>query len=230
MMDTRNKTGSFFFRKEYGELEHPEQSAWSVIWRVVKENWVRMIGLNVLYVLCCLPVVTIPAATAAMHRVLLNWVRDRHQSLWSAFFTEFRDHFLAKTGVGLLLLLVPVSLPLYPLMLQSRGGAVAVFVLTAILYFCVSSYFYPLVVLLDVPVWSNLKNAFAMAVAERQTTLLMLLTAGVIDALLFLLTAYAAPLFVLFLFAFNSLLCCAFFHAPFRKYFETQPDGASKEV
>ena len=25
MMDTRNKTGSLFFRKEYGEPEHPEQ-------------------------------------------------------------------------------------------------------------------------------------------------------------------------------------------------------------
>ena len=191
-----NGLNRFFFRAEYNELESPEQSSWAIMLRVVKENWVQMVGMNLLFVLCCLPVITIPAATAALHRAF----------------------------VGLLLLLAPVSLASYAWMLQKPSVAVGIFAAASLIVFCITSYFYPLLVLLDVPVLKNLKNACCMAALEWRTTLLMLLTAGVLDVLLAVLTAYALPLFVFFLCAFQVLLCCCFFHAPFHKYFENDPE------
>lgn len=107
-------------------------------------------------------------------------------------------------------------------MLGSKGGFVAVFVICMILYFCITRYFYPLVVLMDVSLWSNFKNACIMAVLEWRTTLRMLATAGVLDLTLFVLTNYAAPLFIIFLCVFNTLVCCAFFNAAFAKYFEKE--------
>lgn len=71
-----NGLNRFFFRAEYNELESPEQSSWAIMLRVVKENWVQMVGMNLLFVLCCLPVITIPAATAALHRVMLDGCAD----------------------------------------------------------------------------------------------------------------------------------------------------------
>ena len=210
----------FFFRAEYGEHTHPEQSAWAVLWRVMKENWVQMVGMNLLFLLCCVPVITIPAAAAGLHRVMLDRIRGRWERPLTAFFEEFRTAFCSRAAVGLLLLLAPVSLASYAWMLQKPSVAVGIFSAAALVVFCITSYFYPLLVLLDVPVLKNLKNACCMAVLEWRTTLAMLLTAGVLDVLLAVLTAYALPLFAFFLCAFQVLLCCCFFQAPFHKYFE----------
>lgn len=215
-----NGLNHFFFRAEYEEHKHPEQSAWAVLWRVMKENWVQMIGLNLLFVLCCVPVVTVPAATAGLHRVMLGHIRGHWQRPVQAFFAEFRTAFCSRTAVGLLLLLAPVSLASYAWMLQKPSVAAGVFAAASLIVFCITSYFYPLLVLLDVSVLKNLKNACCMAALEWRTTLAMLLTAGVLDILLAVLTAYALPLFVFFLCAFQVLLCCCFFQAPFHKYFE----------
>ena len=112
-----NGLNRFFFRAEYNELESPEQSSWAIMLRVVKENWVQMVGMNLLFVLCCLPVITIPAATAALHRVMLDRVRGRWERPLTAFFAEFRTSFFTRAFVGLLLLLAPVSLASYAWML-----------------------------------------------------------------------------------------------------------------
>ena len=43
-------------------------SGWESVRLVLSQYWVRLIGLNLLYLLCCLPVITIPAATCGLHR------------------------------------------------------------------------------------------------------------------------------------------------------------------
>ena len=211
-----------FFIKSRKEDEAARYTGWELVSTVTSQFWVRMIGLNLLYLLCCLPVVTIPASTCAMTRVVLNLVREKGTDIVAPFFAEFRHDFWKRTGFGLLLLIAPLSLSAYPLMLGSKGGFVAVFVICMILYFCITRYFYPLVVLMDVPLWSNFKNACIMSVLEWRTTLRMLATAGVLDLTLFVLTSYAAPLFIIFLCVFNTLVCCAFFNAAFAKYFEKE--------
>ena len=215
-----NGLNHFFFRAEYEEHENPERSSWAVMLRVVKENWVQMVGMNLLFVLCCVPVITIPAATVGLHRVMLDRVRGRWERPLTAFFAEFRTAFFSRAAIGLLLLLAPVSLASYAWMLRKPSVAVGIFAASALLVFCITSYFYPLLVLLDVPALKNLKNACCMAALEWRTTLAMLLTVGVLDVLLAVLTAYALPLFVFFLCAFQVLVCCCFFQAPFHKYFE----------
>lgn len=195
---------------------------WERVGYVLKQHWVKLIGLNLLYLLCCLPVVTIPGATCAMHRVILNLVRENsYESMLPAFFREFRVNFWKRTLFGLLLIVAPVSLSWYPAALGMEGGSAAVLVLGAVLYFCISKYFYPLLVLLDVSVWENFKNACIMAVVEWRTTLQLLGTAGLIDLMLLLFTYQAVPLYIIILCAFNCLLGCAFVNQPFQKYFET---------
>ena len=91
-------------------------SGWESVRLVLSQYWVRLIGLNLLYLLCCLPVITIPAATCALHRVILNMVREtRYEGVFHGFFAEFRTHFLKRTVFGLLLLLAPASIACYPI-------------------------------------------------------------------------------------------------------------------
>jgi len=60
---------------------------------VLRQFWAEMIGVNVLFILCCLPLVTIPAAWCGLHRVILNRVRARHEPVLSSFFKVIYDRF-----------------------------------------------------------------------------------------------------------------------------------------
>lgn len=194
---------------------------WERVGYVLSQHWVKLIGLNLLYLVCCLPVITIPAATCGMHRVILNLVRETsYEDMLPAFFREFKVNFWKRMSFGLVFLVAPLSLSWYPLAMGMEGGVVAVFVLSMVLYFCISKYFYPLLVLLDVSVWENFKNACIMAIVEWRTTVQLLITAGLIDLLLFLFTYQAVPLYIIFLCSFNCLLGCSFVNHPFEKYFE----------
>ena len=164
-------------------------SGWESVRLVLSQYWVRLIGLNLLYLLCCLPVITIPAATCGLHRVILNMVREtRYEGVFHGFFAEFRTHFLKRTVFGLLLLLAPASIACYPIIFGMEGSAVVITTtISVLLYFCITKYFYPLLVLLDVDIWANFKNACIMAVVEWRTTLQLLITAGLLDLMLLLL-------------------------------------------
>ena len=209
-----------WFRRREPEAKAVKNYGWERVWLVLKENWLKLIGLNLLYLLCCLPVITVPAATCALHRVILNWVRETsYEDMLPAFFREFRQDFVKRAVWGLLMLVAPFSLTFYPMLAGSQGGAIGVFAIATVLYFCVTKYFYPLVVLLDVTLWQNFKNACIMAIVEWRTTLLLLATAGVVDLLLVVLTTYALPVYIIIMCAFNCLLGCAFVNEPFEKYF-----------
>lgn len=213
-----------FFRDPDRDAKAVKEYGWERVHLVLTQDWVKLIGLNLLYLLCCLPVFTIPAATCGMHRVVLNWVREsNYEGIVPAFFREFRVNFWKRTVFGLLMLITPYSLAYYPLLFGAEGGVVAVFAITLLVYFCVSKYFYPLVVLLDVSLWQNLKNACIMAVVEWRTTVRLLASAGLLDLVLLLITYYALPFYIIILCAFNCLLGCAFVNYPFMKYFE--PDS-----
>ena len=211
------------FFKSNADAKAVKEYGWERVQLVLTENWVKLIGLNLLYLLCCLPLFTIPAATCALHRVMLNWVRETSfDAMVPAFFREFRTNFWKRTGFGLLMLIAPYSLSYYPMLFGSEGGTVAVMGISLVVYFCITKFFYPLVVLLDVSLWQNFKNACIMAVVEWRTTAQLLITAGVLDLMLLVMTNYALPFYIIILCSFNCLLGCAFVNHPFMKYFEPE--------
>ena len=52
-----------------------------------------LIVANMLFLLCCLPVVTIGASTAALHKVCQDIVLDRDNVVLRPFFRAFRQNF-----------------------------------------------------------------------------------------------------------------------------------------
>lgn len=140
----------------------------------------------------------------------------RYEGVFHGFFAEFRTHFLKRTVFGLLLLLAPASIACYPIIFGMEGSAVVITTtISVLLYFCITKYFYPLLVLLDVDIWANFKNACIMAVVEWRTTLQLLITAGLLDLMLLLFTYQALPFYIIILCAFNCLLGCSFVNQPF---------------
>lgn len=56
--------------------------------------------LNILWLVCCLPIFTIGASTTALFYVTLKVVKNEENSLTKAFFHSFKENFRQSTITG----------------------------------------------------------------------------------------------------------------------------------
>ena len=68
-----------------------------------------LIMLNVVFLICCLPIVTIGASLTALHYVTLKMARNEESYIIRSFFKSFKQNFKQATVINLIMLAVPVS-------------------------------------------------------------------------------------------------------------------------
>ncbi len=73
---------------------------------ILRWHWWTLVKTNILFWLCCLPLVTIPAALKAMTRVCVLLLRGEPLDLWQDWWQGFRRGFGRATGLGLAAALV----------------------------------------------------------------------------------------------------------------------------
>jgi uncharacterized membrane protein YesL len=78
----------------------PPKRGLALLADVVAREWWTLIELNLLYALCCLPLVTIPAAQVAMTRVCVLMLEDRPVYLLRDFRQTFVARFWRTTAFG----------------------------------------------------------------------------------------------------------------------------------
>ena len=143
---------------------------WEMIWI---EKWPLFV-VGLMYLLFCLPIVTIPAATAAMVRIMIHMVDDEPRFLWSDYIKAFKENFKGATLVGWGLFLVSgvlvyafliyrTVLKEYPILYVP-----AIIVITAVLALKLMSYYiYPMLVRTELPYKAVIKNSFLLLFVEK---------------------------------------------------------------
>ena len=71
-----------------------------------------LIMLNVVFLICCLPIVTIGASLTALHYVTLKMARNEESYIIRSFFKSFKQNFKQATVINLIMLAV-ASYPLH---------------------------------------------------------------------------------------------------------------------
>lgn len=66
------------------------------------ETITNLIQLNILWILFCLPVVTIFPATAAMYSVVRQWIVEQDPSVYRSFLFHFKKNMKKNTIIGLM--------------------------------------------------------------------------------------------------------------------------------
>lgn len=137
--------------------------------------------LNALFLICCLPVVTIGPAMSALYSVTMKLARDEAPPLIRSFFRAFRDNFRQALPVWLVQLLLGVILVgdiLYCLEILQDGllGKIMLgtSVLLAALFLMLSLYLFPLVAKFRNSMFHTFRNALLLSVGHLWATLLML--------------------------------------------------------
>ncbi len=107
--------------------------------------------LNVLWFLCCLPIVTAGASTTALFYVTLKMAKDEEGNVTRSFFRAFRQNFRKATVIWLILLALGMVLALdgyvfYHMRFENAFWAVgtAVFLVALAAYAIVLMYIFPL--------------------------------------------------------------------------------------
>lgn len=131
-------------------------------------DFADLVVLNLLWLLCCIPVITVGASTTALYRCLLNMASS--EKTWNAktFFTAFRSNFFKATVIWLILLTILVLLGadawlLNRDVLPSPLFFGALIVVGAIFWLFTKAFVFPLAAQFDNTVGKTLANAVILA-------------------------------------------------------------------
>lgn len=138
-------------------------------------TFIEFVALNLMYLVSCIPIITIGAATSALFEVTMRYSDDETGRPVADFFPAFARSFRRSTLTSLALL-VPIGLLSFsavfwfstPHALGAAGGAVAV--LAVIFLFGAFLYAMALVARFDDSIRRTLKNALLLTAAEPVRT------------------------------------------------------------
>lgn len=136
-----------------------------------------LVTLNLLFLLSCVPLVTIGAASTALYTVCFRIGTEREQGVCRSYFQAFRENFKQGTILWLILALFLITGFLNTLLLYSLEGELHyLFLLTAILLVLavmIFSYAFPLVSQFSNDIRSTLKNALFLSLGYLPRSVLI---------------------------------------------------------
>ena len=134
--------------------------------------------LNLLMIVCCIPVITVGAAFTAMHYVILKMIRGEEGYLIRGFFKSFTANFKQATLIWLLMLLVIVVYVGDAVIFSFSGivfpkAMVIAVIAVGVILFLISMYIFPLLARFENTIRSTIKNAALIAIGNLPKTILM---------------------------------------------------------
>jgi uncharacterized membrane protein YesL len=180
----------------------------------------NLVGMNLLFLLCCVPIITIPASLCALDRYLIKMVHDGVGFSVADYWQEWKRQLLKSLPAGLV-----CALPLcygYYLLSMSAGehGSSLVFsfgVLWTMIGLTFGAYVFILLAMLDLPLRFLMKNAMILIICEWKSSLCVLL--ATMFTLVAGLTLFPYSLVVLGVcwFAWLQLALCCIINEPVQK-------------
>ena len=134
--------------------------------------------LNLLTILCCIPIITIGPSLTALNYMTLKMVRNEDCYILKGFFKSFKENFRQGVLVGILFLIAAVVLVYdrfilayskvqYAGLIQIMLGVASVFVI------CTALYVFPLLAKFRNSIKATLKNALLISIMQFPKTLVM---------------------------------------------------------
>lgn len=105
-----------------------------------------LVILNILFILCCLPIITIGASFTALYTMTLRMIRNEENYIVKDFFKSFKENFYQSTIIWTiaLLFIMMFYLSLRALPLVSNIFILSFFIIGFFTFSCVVSYAFPI--------------------------------------------------------------------------------------
>lgn len=137
-----------------------------------------LVILNILFLLSCLPVITVGAAWTALYYVALKMARNEEGGIIRPFFRSFRQNFRQATclWLGAAAAAAVLALDYWILAASAFPGASLlkmVLLVTGMVLLMTVQYLFPLLAKFDSGLVQTVKNAFLLAIGHLPKTLIM---------------------------------------------------------
>lgn len=134
--------------------------------------------LNVLWIICSLPIVTMGAATTALYYSMIKIVREKDSGIVKIFFHSFFQNL--KQGCCLTIIFLIGGIALYwGIQTYSTIGssfstiAMTILIVLLIIWGIMFSYAFPLLAQFDNTIKNTIKNAFLISMSNLKKTLIV---------------------------------------------------------
>ena len=193
--------------------------------------------LNLVTLLCCLPIVTAGAAFTAMHYVLLKIVRGEEGYVLKTFFRAFRENLLQGTILWIIMVVIYAALFVDWRILRMQGDEFPMFMnillLAAVLIiYMISLYVFPILSRYQNTVPGTIKAALTMSVVGTIRTLGSAVVYPIPYIILFFAGYPVVPIILCFCFTGPGYFRAKMYDGLFRTYETVAASGAgeTKEV
>lgn len=136
-----------------------------------------LVILNLLFLLCCIPIITIGASLTALYTVTLKAAKNEESYITRSFFLAFKNNFKIGTLTWLIVLAIGIILwtdfQILPSIAAPFGTVLQVLLLAlSFLYLIAVLYLFPYIARFENTLSGYLKNTFLLAIAYLPYTLL----------------------------------------------------------
>ncbi len=144
--------------------------------------------LGVLWVISCIPVITVGAACSAVYAAHHKVIQNSNGYIWSTYWQQFRANFKQSSLLWLIMLLLAgfFAADFYILFRMGAAQKTAFVTVFAVLgVFCVMwmQYWFPYIVHIEDPIKTVLKNTLIMTIAHLPQSILLLIIFAVCVAI-----------------------------------------------
>lgn len=139
--------------------------------------------LNVIFVISCIPVITIGTAISSLYYMCLKLKRNESPYIWKGYWKAFRENFKQSTIIWLVSLVIIYFLGMDYSILKLQESNTLTFSrvliwLATIIFFSIFIYIFPIVSHFHCTIRQAVKNSFYMALGHLPFTILLIVVFG----------------------------------------------------
>lgn len=198
-----------------------------------------LVIINLLFIVCSIPVVTIGASYTALYTVMLKLVKNEESYIFRGFFKAFKNNLKQSTIIWLIMLVVGALLGTDLYLSKHIDMSLMkilnyIFLVFGFIYAMVLSYVFPILSKFDNSTKDTLRNALLMSIAHFPWSILIILV-NLIPLIIFLfdLNIFFAAIFPILIFIGFSLMAFAnsyIFNRIFKKYIPEASGDDNTEI
>ena len=139
--------------------------------------------LNILWIFCSIPIVTMGATTTALYSVNLKLINNEEENLTKTFFKSFKENFKKATIIWLIILITSLVLGVNLFFWLKCGLSISYFALPFIffslfIFLLVTPYIFPILTKIKCSTLNIFKYCFIISLKNLPYSLLIILFGG----------------------------------------------------
>lgn len=192
-----------------------------------------LIWLNILTIICCIPIVTIGASLTALNYVALKMVRNEDGYIRESFFKSFKQNFKQATIIWLIILgvlillicdfyIIRIAPALFPSWIK-----VVLFAVTMVLLIA-TMHVFPVLAKFENSIKNTFKNSLLMGILSLPKTILMIIC-WIIPVVIALLFYQILPLVLALGMSLPTYMCAQLYNKTFKRFEPEEVQTADDE-